>query len=95
MIYAESASEILYHLLDSSRLIFIKPLKSSIFKIFDKDDFFICNKNTLKYWAQIIDWIVSLDNDNETFSSYLDKASLSNSFFTSATTENKNRIKGF
>lgn len=74
---------------------FIKPLKSSIFKIFDKDDFFICNKNTLKYWAQIIDWIVSFENKNETFAEYLEKASLSNSYFTSATAEDKKRIKSF
>lgn len=81
--------------MEQSRLLFIKPLKASIFKIFDKDDFFICNKNTLRYWAQIIDWIVSLEKNNETFSYYLEKARLSNSYFTSATTENKNRIKSF
>jgi hypothetical protein len=60
MIFAEGASEVLYELMEQSRLLFIKPLKASIFRIFDKDDFFICNKNTLGYWAHIIDWIVGL-----------------------------------
>ena len=64
MIFAESASEVLYNLLETARIIFIKPLKSSILKIFNKDDFFICNKVTLSYWAQIIDWIVSSDRNN-------------------------------
>lgn len=95
MIFAQSASEVLYQLMEKSRLLFIKPLKERIFKIFDKDDFFICNKNTLGYWAKIIDWIISFEKNNETFSLYLQKASLSNSYFTSATTENKNRIKSF
>jgi len=64
MVYAESASEVLYKLLEQARLLFIKPLRASIFRIFDKDDFFICNKNTLIYWAQIIDWVVSSDKNN-------------------------------
>lgn len=61
---------------------FIKPLRTSIIRIFDKDDFFICNKNTLNYWAQIIDWVVSIDKNNETFTEYLSKVSLSSSYFT-------------
>lgn len=67
MIYAESASEVLYYLLEQARIVFIKPLKTSIIRIFDKDDFFICNKNTLDYWAKIIDWVVTMDKKNETF----------------------------
>lgn len=64
MIYAESASEVLHHLLLQARIVFIKPLRTSIIRIFDKDDFFICNRNTLNYWAQIIDWVVSIDKNN-------------------------------
>lgn len=82
MIFAESASEVLHNLLENARIIFIKPLRSSILKIFNKDDFFICNKVTLTYWAEIMDWIVSADKNNETFVEYLSKVSLSNSYFT-------------
>lgn len=67
MIFAESASEVLYNLLEQARIVFIKPLRESIIRIFDKDDFFICNKNTLNYWAKIVDWVVSIDKNNETF----------------------------
>ena len=95
MIYAESASEVLYYLLEQARIVFIKPLKTSIIRIFDNDDFFFCNKNTLDYWAKIIDWVVTMDKKNETFEEYLEKVSLSSSYFTSESTENKKRIKSF
>lgn len=95
MIYAECASEVLHNLLLNSRVVFIKPLRPSIIRIFDKDDFFICNKKTLIFWAQIIDWVVSSDKNNETFAEYLDKVSLSSSYFTSESSENKKRIKSF
>jgi hypothetical protein len=95
MDYAECASEVLYGLLEQARLFFIRPLRDSIFRIFDKDDFFICNRSTLRYWAQIIDWVVSIDKNNETFSLYLSKVSLANSYFTSQSTENKKRVKSF
>lgn len=63
--------------------------------IFNKDDFFICNVNTLNYWSKIIDWIVSMDKNSETYYEYLDKVSLSSSYFTSESIENKKRIKSF
>lgn len=81
MIFAECASEVLHRLLEEARVYFIKPLRASIFRIFDKDDFFICSKNTLRYWAQIIDWILSYEKNNETFVEYLSKVSLSSSYF--------------
>ncbi len=43
-------------------------MKPDLLKIFNKDDFFICNINTLKYWSKIIDWVVNCDKNNETFS---------------------------
>jgi hypothetical protein len=66
-IFAEGASETLHNLLEKARVLFIKPLRESILKIFNKDDFFICNENTLNYWADIIDWVVSMEGDSETF----------------------------
>jgi hypothetical protein len=69
--FAECASEVVFDLLERARLLFIKELKHRVLSIFNKDDFFICNPNTLKYWAQIIDWVVSLDKNNETYSHYL------------------------
>lgn len=76
-------------------MLFIKQLKLQVLAIFNKDDFFICNTNTLNYWAKIIDWIVSMDKNNETYTEYLLKVSLSSSYFTSENTENKKRIKSF
>ena len=83
MIFAECASEVLHNLLEKARVLFIKPLRSSILRIFNKDDFFICNETTLKYWSEIIDWVVSIDKYNETFDEYLSKVSLSSSYFAS------------
>ena len=95
MTFAECASEVLHDLLDKARVLFIKPLRSSILRVFNKDDFFICNETTLKYWSEIVDWVVSIDKHNETFDEYLGQVSLSSSYFTSESTENKNRIKSF
>lgn len=64
MIFAECASEVLHNLLEKARILFIKPLKEKILKIFNKDDFFICNEKTLKYWTQIIEWVISMDKHN-------------------------------
>ena len=64
MIYAECASEIVFDILERARILFIKDLKAKVLQIFNKDDFFICNVNTLNYWAKIIDWIVSMDKHN-------------------------------
>ena len=93
--YAECASEVIFDLLERARLLFIKELKPRVLSIFNKDDFFICNTNTLKYWAQIIDWVVSLDKHNETYNHYLEKVTLSSSYFSSESAENKRRIKSF
>lgn len=95
MVFAECASQILYDILDRARILFIKTLKPKVLQIFNKDDFFICNPNTLNYWANIIDWIVSMDRYNETFTEYLQKVSLSSSYFTSENLQNKRRIKSF
>jgi hypothetical protein len=54
-----------------------------VLQIFNKDDFFICNVNTLNYWSKIIDWIVAMDKNYETYFEYLNKVSLSSSYFTS------------
>jgi hypothetical protein len=63
-IFAECASEVLYDLLERARLLFIKSIKPKVLDIFNKDDFFICNVNTLNYWAKIIDWVVSMDKNS-------------------------------
>jgi len=67
MVFAESASEVLHDLLDKARSFFLKSLKPDLLKIFNKDDFFICNVNTLKYWMHIIDWVSTADKTYETF----------------------------
>jgi hypothetical protein len=54
--------------LDKAKSLFLKAMKPDLLKIFNKDDFFICNINTLKYWSKIIDWVVNCDKNNETFS---------------------------
>lgn len=54
----------IYDLLDRARILFIKDLKAKVLHIFNKDDFFICNVNTLNYWSKIIDWIVSMDKNS-------------------------------
>jgi hypothetical protein len=82
MVFAECASEVIFDILSKARILFIKTLKPKILSIFNKDDFFICNPKTLDYWAKIIDWIVAMDKHNETFSEYLEKVSLSSSYFT-------------
>ena len=64
MLFAESASEVLYDLLEKARTLFIKPLRLQILKIFNKNDFFICSRQTLNYWAKIIDWVVGIDKNN-------------------------------
>lgn len=53
----------LYDLLERARILFIKDLKPKVLQIFNKDDFFICNVNTLNYWSKIIDWIVAMDKN--------------------------------
>lgn len=73
----------LYDILDRARILFIKDLKPKVLQIFNKDDFFICNINTLNYWSKIIDWIVSMDKNYETYFEYLNKVTLSSSYFTS------------
>ena len=95
MIFAECASEVLHDLLNKAQILFIKPLRDSILKIFNEDDFFICNERTLKYWTDIIEWVISIDKHNQTYEEYLAKVNLSSSYFTSETTDNKNRIKSF
>lgn len=95
MVFAECASEVLYDLLERARILFIKDLKAKVLQIFNKDDFFICNVNTLNYWSKIIDWIVAMDKNYETYFEYLNKVSLASSYFTSESHENKRRIKSF
>ena len=95
MVFAEAASEVLHDLLDKARSMFLRVLKPDLLKIFNKDDFFICNVPTLKYWSKIIDWVVNFDKNNETFSYYLEKVALSTSYFSSGDGETKKRVKSF
>jgi hypothetical protein len=95
MVFAESASEVIHDLLDKARSFFLKSLKPDLLKIFNKDDFFICNVNTLKYWMHIIDWVSTADKTYETFREYLNLVALSTSFFSNQDTDNKKRVKSF
>lgn len=54
-------SELLYTLLEKARNILIKAFRGNILDIFNKEDFFILNRRTLKYWENIINWVVILD----------------------------------
>lgn len=94
-VFAECASEVLHDLLDRARLLFMRELRERVLAIFNRDDFFKCNANTLRYWADIIDWVVSLDKHSETYLSYLQKVTLHSSYFSSESAENKRRIKSF
>jgi hypothetical protein len=85
----------LHDLLERARILFIRELKQKVLDIFNEDDFFICNANTLRYWANIIDWVVSLDKHSETYLAYLQKVTLHSSYFSSESAENKRRIKSF
>ena len=95
MVFAESASEVIHDLLDKARSFFLKSLKPDLLKIFNKDDFFICNVNTLKYWMRIIDWVSTADKTYETFREYLNMVALSSSFFSNQDADNKKRVKSF
>jgi hypothetical protein len=94
-VYAECASEVLHNLLEGSRALFMKELRGRVLEVFNKDDFFICNSNTLSYWANIINWVVTLDKRSETYLAYLEKVTLHSSYFSSESAENKRRIKSF
>ena len=71
-----------------------KPLKKQILDIFNREDFFICNRKTLKYWKKIINWVVMMDK-HDLFNIYLEKVTLATSFFSKEVEENKRRIKSF
>ncbi len=75
--------------------IFSKEFRNDILGIFNKDDFFICSLKTLRCWTKIIDLIIDNNKDHNIFQEYLDKVSLSSSFFTSYTSETKKKIKSF
>lgn len=93
--FAESASEVIHDLLDKARSFFLKSMKADLLKIFNKDDFFMCNVNTLKYWMKIIDWVATNDKTFATFREYLDLVALSTSFFSNQDADNKKRVKSF
>jgi hypothetical protein len=57
-LYMESASELLYILLDKSPILLTKDMKKHILCIFNKDNFFSCSKENLKFWGKIINWLI-------------------------------------
>ncbi|EGR29985.1 n-terminal domain protein [Ichthyophthirius multifiliis] len=94
-IYMESASELLYMLLDKCPILLTKDMKKHILSIFNKDNFFSCSKENLKYWGKIINWLIQYDKMHDLFTEYLSKVTLISSFFSKEQNENKKRIKAF
>lgn len=83
----ECGSELLYSFLETGRMFLIKELKKPILDIFMGNDFFKCNKRTLKLWSKIIDWVVTMDK-GDLFTEMLNKVS-SFSFIFSRDSETK------
>eukprot|EP01016_Furgasonia_blochmanni_P038515 TRINITY_DN4669_c0_g1_i1.p1 TRINITY_DN4669_c0_g1~~TRINITY_DN4669_c0_g1_i1.p1 ORF type:complete len:646 (+),score=181.01 TRINITY_DN4669_c0_g1_i1:128-1939(+) len=92
-LFLECASELLYSQLDTARAHLMKEFKKNILDIFLGQDFFKCNKRTLKLWSKIIDWVVSQDK-SDLFSEMLNKVS-SFSFIFGKDSETKQKIKNF
>lgn len=93
-IYYECSLDLIYAVFAQAPQLYTKEFKKNILEIFNKDDFFSCNKQILRYWSKIINWIEE-DPQNDLFSEYLSKVTLSSSFFSKEHTENKRRIKSF
>lgn len=81
MVFVECASEVIHDLLEKARSFFMKSMRLDLLALFNKDDFFICNVQTLKYWMKIIDWVVTAEKTYDTFRDYLEKVALSTSYF--------------
>ena len=84
----------LHTLLDKAKAILMKAFRQPILDLFNKEDFFQMKIQTLRYWAKIINWVVTLDK-TDLFSEYLEKVTLQSSFFSNESQENKKRIKSF
>ena len=95
MNFLESSSEFVFILLEKAPNLLIQDFKKNILSIFNKDNFFSCQKQTLRYWGKIIDWVILHDKYSDLFSEYLYKVTLSSSFFSKEQNENKKRIKSF
>ncbi|CAK55597.1 unnamed protein product (macronuclear) [Paramecium tetraurelia] len=94
-IYVQMISEMLYFQLDKARQVLLKVYKDSILNIFNKEDFFIQSKHTLKYWTKIINWVVQYGR-SDLFTQYLEQVAQQSSFFFSREgEENKRRIRTF
>jgi len=70
-----------------------RELKRSIIEIFNKDEFFTLNIQTLKYWQKIVN--ITLENTSDLLMLYVEKLSLAQSLFSSEGKEHKARIKIF
>ena len=77
----ESCSELIGSFLEKAPSVFIKDFKRNILETFNKDNFFSCNKTTLRYWGKIIDWVITHDKNSDLFTEYLEKVGLSAGFF--------------
>jgi len=66
-----------------------------VLETFNKDNFFSCNRTTLRYWGKIIDWVGSSSKRSDIFQEYLDKVGLQAGFFQKEGTENKRKVKAF
>lgn len=72
---------------------FVVEYKNEIFDVFQSDEFFNANVNSLRVWGKILDRYLDEINP-DILSSYLEKVTFS-SMFSSKSTENKLRIKSF
>lgn len=93
--FLESSSQLICSLLEKAPTLLIKDFKKNILETFNKDNFFSCNKITLRYWGKIIDWVITHDKSSDLFTEYLEKVGLSAGFFAREQTENKRKIKSF
>jgi len=91
----ESCSELICGLLEKAPTLLIKDFRRGILETFNKDNFFACNKITLRFWGKIIDWVITHDKSSDLFMEYLDKVGLQAGFFAREGTENKRKIKSF
>ena len=92
--YAEKSSEIICYIMEQKQL-FLKEFRNDLLQIFNKDDFFICTRKTLQYWARIVDLVIDNNKDIDIFIDYLSRVPSASSFFSKETTETKKKIKSF
>mmetsp|Transcript_26438 Transcript_26438/g.23380 ORF Transcript_26438/g.23380 Transcript_26438/m.23380 type:complete len:282 (+) Transcript_26438:2458-3303(+) len=92
-LFLQASSELLHYQLDTSRSFLIKDYKAHVYNIFNQNEFFKCSKITLKYWSNIVNWVVSMDK-TDVFSEFLQGVSAFSYLF-NKDAETKQKIKSF